>query len=142
MGKLFKNKFVLIALGVLMVAGVGYKFELAPKPKPPVKKISGSLVTLGDPFTVNLAGGHYGRITVAVLLKTAPPPVTDPTVTPPIPQFDAVRAIVTDDLTGIQPSRLIDKGARHALLTELLQDIKKSTDEPVTQVMFTDLAVQ
>jgi hypothetical protein len=142
MGKLFKNKLVLIALGVLAVAGVGYKFALAPKPKAPVKKINGSLVTLGDPFTVNLAGGHYGRITVAVLLSSPPPPVTDPTTTPPIPQFDAVRAIVTDDLTGIQPTRLIDKGARHALLTELRKDIEKSTDEPVKQVMFTDLAVQ
>lgn len=142
MGKLFKNKLVLIALGVLVVAGVGYKFALAPKPKPPVKKIDGALVTLGDPFTVNLAGGHYGRVTVAVLLATAPPAVADPTVAPPIPQFDAVRAIVTDDLTGIEPSRLISKSARHALLAELLKDLKKSTDEPVKQVLFTDLAVQ
>ena len=139
---LLKNKIVLVALGVLVVAGVAYKFALAPKPKAPVKKIDGALVTLGDPFTINLAGGHYGRVTVAVLLATPPPKVADATVEPPIPQFDAVRAIVTDDLTGIQPSKLIDKAARHALLAELLEDLKKSTDEPVKKVLFTDLAVQ
>src|SRR5262249_24382622 len=104
---LLKNKIVLVALGVLVVAGVAYKFALAPKPKPAKKKIDGALVTLGDPFTVNLAGGHYGRITVAVLLAEAPPVVADPTTAPPLPQFDAVRAVVTDDLTGIDPSRLI-----------------------------------
>ena len=142
MGKLLKNKLVLIPLVVLFVLGVAYKLALAPKPKAAPKKIEGALVTLGDPFTVNLAGGHYGRVTVSVLLSSAPPKVTDPTAAPPIPQFDAVRAIVTDDLTGIQPSRLIDKQARHALLAELLADLKKSTDEPVKKVLFTDLAVQ
>lgn len=142
MGKLLKNKLVLIPLVALLVLGVAYKFVLAPKPKAAPKKIDGALVTLGDPFTVNLAGGHYGRVTVAVLLESAPPAVADPTTAPPIPQFDAVRAIVTDDLTGIQPTRLIDKSARHALLAELLTDLKKSTDEPVKKVLFTDLAVQ
>jgi flagellar FliL protein len=139
---LLKNKIVLVALGVLMLAGVAYKFALAPKPKPAKQKIAGALVTLGDPFTVNLAGGHYGRITVAVLLSQAPPAVSDPTTEPPLPQFDAVRAVVTDDLTGIDPDRLINRNSRHALLDELLTDLKKSTDEPVKKVLFTDLAVQ
>ena len=139
---LLKNKIVLIAVGVLMVAGVAYKFALAPKPKAAKMKIDGTLVALGDPFTINLAGGHYGRITVAVLLGEAPPVVTDPTTAPPIPQFDAVRAVVTDDLTGIEPDRLINRNSRHELLAELLTDLKKSTDEPVKKVLFTDLAVQ
>ena len=139
---LLKNKIVLVALGVILVAGVAYKFALAPKPKAEKKKIDGALVTLGDPFTVNLAAGHYGRITVAVLLAKAPPPVADPTASPPLPQFDAVRAVVTDDLTGIDPDRLINRNARHALLDQLLADLKKSTDEPVKKVLFTDLAVQ
>ena len=139
---LLKNKIVLVALGVIMVAGVAYKFALAPKPKVEKKKIDGALVTLGEPFTINLAGGHYGRITVSVLLAEAPPPVVDATTSPPIPQFDAVRAVVTDDLTGIEPDRLINRTARHALLDKLLVDLKKSTDEPVKKVLFTDLAVQ
>jgi flagellar protein FliL len=142
MGKLLKKKLVLIPLVVLLVTGVAYKVALAPKPKAAPKKIEGALVTLGDPFTVNLAGGHYGRVTVSLLLSSPPPKVADAEAVPPIPQFDAVRAIVTDDLTGIQPSRLIDKRARHELLAELLTDLKKSTDEPVKKVLFTDLAVQ
>jgi hypothetical protein len=142
MGKLLKKKIVVIPLVLLVTLGVAYKMVLAPKPHAAKKKIEGALVTVGEPFTVNLAGGHYGRITVAVLLAEEPPAVADPTMAPPFPQFSAVRAIVTDNLTGIQPSRLIDKSARHALLAELLVDLKKSTDEPVKKVLFTDLAIQ
>jgi hypothetical protein len=74
--KLFqgKKKFIVGPVLLLVVLGGAYQFVLAPKPKPAAKpKIDGTLVSLGDPFTVNLAGGHYGRVTVALLL-TVPPP--------------------------------------------------------------------
>jgi flagellar protein FliL len=145
--KLFqgKKKFIVGPVLLLVVLGGAYQFVLAPKPKPAAKpKIDGTLVSLGDPFTVNLAGGHYGRVTVALLL-TVPPPApaaADAATAPAIPQEDAVRAIITDGLTGIDSSRLIDRASRHELLDELRQELKKSTDEPVKQVLFTDLAVQ
>jgi hypothetical protein len=59
-----------------------------------------------------------------------------------LPENDALRAIVTDDLTGISSSRLIDRAARHAVEAQVLKDLKKSTDEPITKVLFTDIAVQ
>jgi flagellar basal body-associated protein FliL len=140
--KLGKTKLALLAVAVIVVAGAAYKLVLTPRAKPGPKKIDGALVSLGDPFTVNLSGGHYGRITVAVLLASPPPAVVDPSTMPPLPEYDAVRAIVTDHLTGIDPGRLTDRSARHKLLAQLLLDLKKSTDEPVKQVLFTDLAVQ
>lgn len=141
-----KRKKLLLIVAVVLVALLAgaYKFALAPKPKPVKMKIEGTIVSAGDPFTLNLAGGHYGRVTVALLLSKAPPmSTTDPSgAGTAIPQQAAVRAIITNDLTGISPSRLIDKGPRERLVHELLVDLKKSTDEPVTQVYFTDLAVQ
>src|SRR5262249_33437938 len=44
MGKLLKNKLVLIPLVALLVLGVAYKVALAPKPKAAPKKIDGALV--------------------------------------------------------------------------------------------------
>jgi flagellar basal body-associated protein FliL len=142
--KLSKKKVLIAApLAVLVVGGGAYATVLKPTPKPVIPKINGTLVALGDPFTVNLAGGHYGRVSVSVLLATAPPAAAAGSTTgPTLPEGDAVRAIVTDDLTGIDSSRLVDRSGRHALLAEILSDLKKSTDEPVNRVLFTDIAVQ
>ncbi|HEX7083876.1 MAG TPA: flagellar basal body-associated FliL family protein [Gaiellaceae bacterium] len=138
-----KKLLILVPLLLLLSAGGAYEMVLKPKPKKVVPKIDGSLVALGDPFTVNLAGGHYGRISVSVLLSKAPPAAAAGATTGVVlPENDAVRAIVTDDLTGVDSNRLIDRGERHALVAKILEDLKKSTDEPVTKVLFTDVAVQ
>jgi hypothetical protein len=142
---LFKNKKVLIGLVVpLLVAGVAYKMFLAPKPKPVVKKVEGEIVSLGEPFTLNLAGGRYGRLSVSLVVAEGTLPVAAEGATEgaALPQQDVIRAVVTDNLTGLDADRLIDKGERHEVLHELLRDLKKSTDEPVKEVLITDLAVQ
>ena len=138
-----KKLMILVPVLLLLAAGGSYEMVLKPKPKPVVKKIDGSLVSLGDAFTLNLAAGHYGRVTVSVVVPaTAVPAAASGSTTPALPENDALRAIVTDDLTGISSSRLIDKSARHAVEAQVLKDLKKSTDEPITKVLFTDIAVQ
>jgi flagellar FliL protein len=137
-----KKLLILVPLILLLGAGGTYEMVLKPKPKVVVPKLDGTLVSLGDAFTVNLAGGHYGRISVAVLVNPAPAAGADATAALSLPENDAVRAIVTDDLTGVDSSRLINRTSRHDLLAKILKDLKKSTDEPVTKVFFTDVAVQ
>jgi flagellar basal body-associated protein FliL len=139
------KKKLMIALPLLVILGAGGAYEtvLKPKPKVVVPKVNGTLVSLGDPFTLNLAGGHYGRLSVSVLVTQAPvATATSAGTSVVLPENDAVRAIVTNDLTGIDSSRLIDRPSREALEGEILRDLKKSTDEPVTKVLFTDLAVE
>jgi hypothetical protein len=137
-----KKLLILVPVILLLSAGGAYEMVLKPKPKVVVPKVNGTLVSLGDPFTVNLSGGHYGRITVAVLSTVAPAAAPGSTVTVTLPENDVLRSIVTDDLTGISASRVIDRSQRHVLLAQILADIKKSTDEPITKVLFTDVAVQ
>jgi flagellar FliL protein len=137
-----KKLMILVPLILLLGAGGTYEMVLKPKPKVVVPKLEGTLVSLGDPFTVNLAGGHYGRISVAVLANPAPAAAADAAAPLTLPENDAVRAIVTDDLTGVDSDRLINRAQRHDLLAKILADLKKSTDEPVTKVFFTDVAVQ
>ncbi|HVV58471.1 MAG TPA: flagellar basal body-associated FliL family protein [Gaiellaceae bacterium] len=136
-----KKLMILVPLILLIGAGGTYEMVLKPKPKAVVPKLDGTLVSLGDAFTVNLAGGHYGRISVAVLVNPAPALGAGSTAGL-LPENDAVRAIVTDDLTGVSSDRLINRAQRHDLLAKILADLKKSTDEPVTKVFFTDVAVQ
>lgn len=146
MKKLLKKKKLLaIPLVLLLALGGVYKFMLAPKPKPVVKKVDGALVALADPFTLNLADGHYGRLSVSLLVAdTAVPAASAESTGTPValPQTDVIRSVITDNLTGIEPSRLIDRHERHQLLQQLVKDLKKSTDEPVKEVLITDLAVQ
>jgi flagellar FliL protein len=142
-----KGKKIGILLVFLIVVGAAGAYETvlkaAPVPPPP-PKIKGTLVELTDPFTLNLAGGHYGRITVALLLTSAPAPTMDSSGASVIqlPENDAIRAIVTNDLTGIDASHLTVRSDREELETEILHDLKNQTDEPVTRVLFTDIAVQ
>jgi flagellar basal body-associated protein FliL len=143
--KLLGHKKILIGIVLLLVVVGGvYKVVLAPKPKPVVKKVDGTLVGVGDPFTINLAGGHYGRLSVSLVVDAnALPAAAGATESASLlPQNDVVRSIITDNLTGIDQERLIDRQARHELLTGLVRDLKKSTDEPVKEVLITDLAVQ
>jgi flagellar basal body-associated protein FliL len=138
-----KKLLIILPVLVIALAGGAYEMVLKPKPKVVVPKVNGTLVALSDPFTLNLAGGHYARVSVSLLVTTAPAPTSTSTGTSIVlPENDAVRAIITNDLTGIDVNRLIDRGSREAVETEILTDLKKSTDEPVTEVLFTDLAVQ
>ena len=143
---MFKKKKLLIVVGVVVLVGLAGAYETVLKAAPVTvtPKIAGTLVPLTDPFTVNLAGGHYGRVAVSLLVTKAPAPTADSSGANVIvlPENDAVRAIITNDLTGIKSARLVHRTPREQLLGEILRDLKKSTDVPVTQVMFTDLAVQ
>ncbi|MEA2519091.1 MAG: hypothetical protein QOF49_1171 [Chloroflexota bacterium] len=138
-----KNALIALAIVVLPVAYLGYSQLLTSKPKSAAMRIEGSLVSVGEPFTLDLAKSRFARISVSLLVTDKPAP--DPGAaagTPVLAQNDAVRAIVTDLLTGVDSDALIDARRRHDLQAKILQTLKKSTDVPVTKVLFTDLAVQ
>ncbi len=136
-----KLKFILPIPILLVVLAGAYMTVLAPKKAaatPP--KVNGTLVELSPEFIINLSGGHYGKLSVAVLLSSPPPASASGSTT--LPQDAAVRAVITDALTGLDPNKLINRTARLAVLGDVLKQLKAKTDEPVTQVLITDLAVQ
>jgi flagellar basal body-associated protein FliL len=136
-----KLKFIVPVPILLVVLFGAYTMLLSPKPAAAKEKIVGTLLPLTNPFIVNLAGDRYGKLSVSLLLSKAPPPsTTGLPVT--LPEDSAVRAIITDETTGIPASELIDRKQRNALLARILKRMKHTTDEPVTQVLITDLAVQ
>jgi flagellar basal body-associated protein FliL len=140
------KKKLIAVVAVLLLAGVGgaaYMFVLSPKPAKAAKKphIVGTLFTLSPEFVVNLAGNHFAKVTVALLLEQ--PPVLDPNVTDPtLVQDAAIRATITDELTGLPTDDLVIESARHALEGRILKDLGQTTDTEVSRVLFTDVVVQ
>ena len=85
-------------------------------------------------FTLNMADGNYATLTVAlVLAPTQAMAVTDPSNPPPtgfgdLPEEAAVRAIITNVITGDPSTALISADGRAKVEKEILTDIKKQTD--------------
>lgn len=132
---------VVVPVLLLALGGGFYKVVLAPggtKEKP--NKIDGSVVPLEREFVVNLAGGHYGKVSVALVLEGASS--AKGREGGALEQEAAVRAVITDELTGLGPAQLIDRRQRHRLLQRLESALRHETDEPITGVLLTDIAVQ
>jgi flagellar basal body-associated protein FliL len=138
------KKKILIAVPVLLIGlGVAYKLVLAPKPVPVKHKIEGAVVPLQKEFLLNLNGGRYAKVSVALVMPAAPAAAhSGGEAAAGLPQEAAVRAIVTDRITGLDASALIQRHARHELLKEIRKAIAHSTDEEVDEVFFTDITVQ
>lgn len=142
-----KKKLMIVvpALVVLIAAGAVYKVVLAPKPAPaPKPKIDGELVTLEKEFLVNLAGGRYGKVSVALLIEGegGGGAEAEGEGAAALPQDAAIRSIITDRLTGLDADELIRRKPRQKLLKEIAGELEENTDEHVKRVMFTDIAVQ
>ncbi len=140
-----KLKIILPVLLLLLVGGGGgaYFFVLAPKPaKAAPPKVVGTLFDLQPEFVVNLSGGHYGKVSIALLMTAGVPAAPASGGTATLPEDAVVRALITNDLTGLPTSTLINRPARMAIEQKILKDLQAKTDVKVTEVLFTDVVVQ
>lgn len=149
-----KLKIVLPIL--LLVAGAAYKFVLAkPAPVKAKPKIEGTVYILPKEFLINLAGGRYAKLSVALVFKHGytgaaaeggghggSAATTKVEGYGTLPQEAVVRAIVTDTLTDQDADRLTSETGRDKLEKRILKRIAKETDVQAEELLFTDLAVQ
>jgi flagellar basal body-associated protein FliL len=145
------DKKKLIILVVLVFAGGGFaaKSFLLPKKAAAKPKIAGEIYVLPKGFTLNLADGRYATMTVGLILgpgqsdgASAAGATTSPAGIGTLPEEPAIRAIITNTITSDPSSELLSASGRQQLNTEILNQIKSETDVKVTQILFTDLAVQ
>jgi flagellar basal body-associated protein FliL len=148
-----KSKLKFLIPVLLLAFGGTYKFVLAkPAPVPPAK-VAGEVYVLPKDFMINLQGGQWLKLGVALVLKPKPADAAkkkdkgSAAAKPPDgygaePQEALVRAIVTDVLTDVHPSRLRSHKGRKNLQKKILAELKHSTDVKVKKVVFTDVAVQ
>ena len=145
------SKLKIILPVLLLALGGVYKFVLA-KPVPVAKpKIAGSVYVLPKDFLINLKGGRFAKLSVALVLKegyeAAPAAGHGAGGTPPtgygvMPQEAVLRSIVTDTLTDQPAARLQREDLRLNLQQDILKRIGRETDVKVDDVLFTDVAIQ
>lgn len=141
------RKFLIGGLVVAaLAAGFAYKMVLAPKSESK-DKVKGTVYVMPKEFLVNLAGGRYAKLTVAIVL---PPGESagggEATATPEgvgtLGEEPLVRQIVTDELTGVPAATLISRAGRHHIQQRIRKAVDHTTDVSTTAIVFSDLVVQ
>ena len=146
-----KLKFI-VPLVVLLLLGGVYKFVLAKPPKEEEHKVEGIVYVLPKEFVVNLKGSRYGKLNVALVLEHSQPTAPEAegegaAAEPPegfgtLEQEAVVRAIVVDELTGVDADYLTKAKKRTKLKRKVAKQIKAHSDVKIEEVLFTDIAVQ
>ncbi len=144
-----KKKLIIILVVILAGGGYAAKTFLMPKPAVAKPRIAGEIYVLPKGFTFNLTGGHYATMTIGLILgvgqsdgATAAGATTTPAGIGTLPEEPAIRAIITNIITGQSSATLLSASGRLALQNQILTAIKTTTDVKVTAILFTDLAVQ
>lgn len=143
-----------IALPLVLLLAVGaYKFVLAkPADAGPPPKVAGEVYVLPREFLLTMKDGRYAKLSVALVLKhgysSAPDAAAKGAPVKPPPGFGileqeaAVRAIITEMLTG-KPATILSTARRRARIARgLSAAVNAQTDVQVELVLFTDLVVQ
>jgi flagellar basal body-associated protein FliL len=138
---------IILPLALLLVLGGLYKVVLA---RPPVvhHKVDGQVYVLPKEFLLNLAGNHFVKLNVGLVLADGEVPTSAEGGTPPpegfgpLPQEAVVRDVITDTITDASSDQLVSRKGRNALKAKLLKSLRARTDVKVKDVLFTDVAVQ
>ncbi|MGA2013869.1 MAG: flagellar basal body-associated FliL family protein [Solirubrobacteraceae bacterium] len=144
-----KKKLIIILVVVLAGGGFAAKTFLMPKPAVAKAKIAGEIYVLPKGFTFNLTGGHYATMTIGLILGigqsdgvTAAGATTTPAGIGTLPEEPAIRAIITNIITGQTSQTMLSAAGRAHLQQLILAQIASTTDVKVTAILFTDVAVQ
>src|SRR5919198_4898552 len=145
------KKIIIIVVALLAVLGGAYKFAFAkPKAAEAKPKVDGTVYILQKEFLVNLHDGRFAKLTAALVLahddtSTAaggPEAASPPEGYGAMSQEAVVRSIITDDLTDVKASDVINRAGREHLQEKILKDLNKKTDVKVEEVLFPDVTVQ
>jgi flagellar basal body-associated protein FliL len=142
------KKKLLIPLVLLLVLGVGYSMS---KPKKTIKqRVPGTIYLMPQPFLVNLAEGHYAKLSVALELapgqsdgaSAAGGSSSSGEGAGTLPEEPLVREIVTDTITGQAGGTLTSNQGRDSIKHRILTTIDRQTDVKVESVLIPELTVQ
>ena len=134
-----RKKLIIIAVAVLVVAGLAYKMVLAPKSESKVK-VEGTVYVMPKEFLLNLADGRYAKMTVALVLAPGQSAAGSSETPPPegfgtLEQEPLVRQIVTDTITGVPAADLTSRKDRHRFQEEIRKEVDKTTDVKTKKIV-------
>ncbi len=151
--KLLKNKKILIGLILVIVVGlvVVKMFVLAPPPpdKKQLAKTPGPVYTLADPFVVNLkqegSTPHFAKIGVALRLSKLSAGLVPKAAGAEAAEMEGeaeVRDIVITAISSMPPSALLAPSGRVKVKHQIIRRVNEDTDIKITDVYYTEFAVQ
>ncbi len=128
-----KKKLIIIVVLVLVLGGVGYKFTLG-KGAAPAKPalVAGAVVPL-ESINLNLAGGHYLKLGLALQATTL---ATED------PDGSQALDIAIDLLSNRSLTDLATTAARDRYKKELVSKVNKAYEDEVMDVYFTEFVTQ
>jgi flagellar FliL protein len=126
-----KKLLVLVLVVVLVVAGAGYFFVLRKHGPPPPPK-PGAVVRL-DEMTLNLSGGHYLRLGLA-LQATAK--------VKQAPDGSKAQDIAINEFSNRSVAELSSNTARNKVKAELQKKVIKAYDGDIMAIYFTEFVMQ
>lgn len=130
--KLKSKKFlIMVVVGVLVVGGLGYKM-FGPKPK--YVPAAGEVVAL-EPTTVNLADGHYLKVTLKIsLLKEKASAAAFET--------SAAEELLIDEFANRSMPSLSSNPAREKLKADLMAKLAKQYPNEIFEIRLTQFVMQ
>jgi flagellar protein FliL len=145
-----KKKLILLAVVVIVLGVVGYVGQALllggdpPKAAPDPKTVAGKVLAL-NPITMNLADGHFLKLTFVLQLSKAGTPTAGAegadTATPALNNAAALDASI-DVLGEHTYAQLIAPGGRARAQKELLVEIQKRYPGEVLGLYFTEFLMQ
>lgn len=127
-----KKKLLVVAILVLVLAGGGGYFFLLRPDGPPPPPEPGAVVKL-DAITLNLAGGHFLRLGLA-LQATAD--AEEP------PDGSKAQDLAIDEFSNRSVAELSSDEARHKAKAELVKKVSEAYDGDIMNVYFTEFVMQ
>lgn len=137
---------------LLVVIGLAAMMFLKPKPAPPdEKKLAQEpavTYTIADPFVVNLADTaerRFAKVGVALevsKLSAKLVPVGEGPNKPKIEMEPQIKDIVIATLQTRSAAQLADQAGRNEVKEEIKKRINKETELKITEVFYTEFAVQ
>lgn len=124
-----KKKLLIAVVLVLGLGGAGWFFFL--KPSAPEKPVPGEVLTI-EAVQLNLAGGHYLRVGMALQLKEGAHEVDG---------SKALDAAITT-YSGLQVSDVVRSEQRDALKADLLKELKHVYHGDVLDLYYTEFVTQ
>lgn len=144
-----KRKLVLLPV-LLIILAAGYSFASA-KPAPKLK-IRGTVYSMPKSFLLNLAGGHYLKLDVALVLAPGQPSSAEGATASSagsggegegtLPEEPVVRDIITNLVTGQSTNMFVREQGRRVIKRRILAEIRRKTDVKIEAVLFPELTVQ
>jgi flagellar FliL protein len=127
-----KKKLIIILAVVLLLAGGGGGYFFVFKSSAPAAPVEGVVVPL-DPININLAGGHYLKVGLA--LQAIEGAAHEP-------EGPKALDIMISELSHRSVAELSSNAAREKVKEELLKKIEKAYHEDVMDIYFTEFVMQ